>query len=76
MTVKRLAISLDPELADEIRARADAEGISVSAWLADAAQREIRHRGLGELLAREEAERGPVTEQERQDVERLWLASR
>jgi hypothetical protein len=76
MTVKRLAISMDPELADEIRARADAEGISVSAWLADAARREIRHRGLGELLAREEAERGPVTTQERQDVERLWLASR
>ena len=76
MTVRRFAISMEPSLADEVRARADAEGVSVSAWLADAAQREIRHKRLGELLAAEESERGPVTDVERQDVERLWLGSR
>jgi hypothetical protein len=67
---------MDPELAAEIRARADAEGLSVSAWLADAATREIRHIRLGELLAADEQQQGAVTADELADVERLWPVSR
>ena len=49
MTIARLAISVDTDLADRIRDAA--EGGTVSGWLADAAERKLRAQGLLEYLA-------------------------
>lgn len=59
MTVERLAISFDPELAREVRRSAGRE--PVSAWLADAARRKLRAEGLLEAVGEWEKENGEIT---------------
>ncbi len=44
MAVKKITISLDAELAEGIRTAAAREGVNVSAWMAEAAAAELRHR--------------------------------
>lgn len=68
MTVARLAISLDAELAAQIREAAD--GGTVSSWLADAAERKLRAQGLGAVVAEWEAEHGALTPAERRRARR------
>jgi hypothetical protein len=73
MATDRFAISMDSVLAQDIRdaAERDAEG-NVSAWLAQAAARELRRSALQALVAEEEARNGPITEQELAEVDRRW----
>lgn len=62
MTVSRLAISLDADLAERIR---DAAGPgTISGWLADAAERKLRAQGLAEVVAAWEGEHGAFTDAE------------
>ena len=63
MTTSRLAISLDAELAEQIRDAAD--GGTVSGWLADAAERKLQAQGLRDVVADWEAEHGAFTVAER-----------
>ena len=58
MTVERLTVSLESELALAVRAAADADGENVSAWLADAARRRLANRGLRDVVAEWEQEHG------------------
>ena len=58
---ERLTISLDPELAADVRDAAEADSRSVSSWLADAARQRLLTRGLGALLDEWEAENGAFT---------------
>jgi CRISPR/Cas system-associated protein Csm6 len=65
MGAEKLSISLDSELAASVRAAASEQGISVSSWLADAAQAQVqvRQRRLREaldVLASEEGELDPA----------------
>jgi hypothetical protein len=62
MTVTRLAISFDRELARAVRRAA--RGQATSAWLADAARRKLRTQGLLEVVREWEAEHGEITEEE------------
>jgi hypothetical protein len=58
-----LSISLDSDLAASVRAAASEQGVSVSTWLADAAQAQVRQRRLREALdalALEQEELDPV----------------
>ncbi len=73
MTTARLAISVDAELAEQIR---DASGDgTVSGWLADAAERKLRAQGLKNVVADWEREHGPLTPAERRRAHReLGLA--
>ena len=64
MSVERLTVSLDSELADAVRVAANADALNVSAWIAQAASRELASRGLREVLADWEAENGPFTDLE------------
>lgn len=50
MSTQKLSISLEPELAETIRAAAGADGVSVSSWLAEAAADRIRSYRLGRAL--------------------------
>lgn len=70
MTAEKLSISLDVELATTVRAAASERGVSVSTWLADAAQAQVRQRRLGEALDVLDAEFGEMTQDEAQDLVR------
>jgi len=62
MTVARLAISFDQELARAVRRSAGKQ--PTSAWLADAARRKLRHEGLLRVVREWEDEHGDLTRTE------------
>jgi hypothetical protein len=68
MSVARLAVSFDKKLAREVRKAAGAE--ATSAWLADAARRKLRSKGLLSVVGDWEAEHGALTEDELQAIAR------
>lgn len=64
MSVERLTVSLESELAEAVREAANAESLNVSAWMAQAAHRELSSRGLREVVAEWEAAHGSFSEKE------------
>ena len=64
MTVERLTVSLESELAIAVRQAADADEQNVSAWLADAARRQLASRGLRHVVAAWEREHGAFSDDE------------
>lgn len=50
MAVTKLSVSVEEDLARVVRAAAAADGVSVSAWLTDAASDRIRNQFLGEAI--------------------------
>jgi hypothetical protein len=72
MTAERLAISVDPLLSARIRAMADASGASVSAWIADAAERKLKAIAARAALAEYEQEFGTITDEEVELLRREW----
>ena len=68
MTVRKLSISVPPEVEETIKAAAADEGKPVSAWLAEAATEKARAAALHaagraaarELIAEYEQEHGPL----------------
>lgn len=72
MTVQRFAISLDAELARQVRKTAAGEPIS--AWLADAARSKLRAAGLLEAVQGWEAVHGEITLEELRAAERRQRA--
>ena len=74
MTVRKLSISVPPEIEETIKAAAADEGKPVSAWLAEAATEKARAAALhaagraaaDELVAEYESEHGPLPAASRQ----------
>jgi hypothetical protein len=74
MTVRKLSISVPPEIEETIKAAAANEGKPVSAWLAEAATEKARAAALHavgraaarELVAEYESEHGPLPAASRQ----------
>jgi hypothetical protein len=64
VAVERLTVSLESDLADAVRDAAGAESTNVSAWLADAARRQLAARGLHEVVAEWELEHGEFSDAE------------
>ncbi len=64
MTVERLTVSIETELAIAVRDAAEADKQNVSAWLADAARRQLTHRGLRDVVAAWEQEHGAFSDDE------------
>lgn len=64
MSVERLTISLDVELATAVRDAADEDALNMSAWLADAARRRLATRGLADVVAEWESLHGSFTQDE------------
>jgi hypothetical protein len=64
MTVERLTVSIESDLATAVREAADADEQNVSAWLADAARRQLANRGLRDVVAAFEREHGAFTDEE------------
>ncbi len=73
MTVERLAISFDPNLAQEVReAASEAADSNVSAWLADAARLKLRQRNLQQAIQQYESEHGKISDEELADLDVEW----
>jgi predicted transcriptional regulator len=72
MAVRKITISLDPELADDIAELAEHAGSSVSAWLADAARRKARQTAARDAFAAYETECRALTPEEKEAGERFW----
>lgn len=72
MAVDKFTVSFEPDLAKQVRELAEAEGLSVSAWLADAAERRIKRHLARQLLEEYEAEHGEITEEELEEVRKVW----
>jgi antitoxin ParD1/3/4 len=65
MTVK-IAVSLPDELVEQARAAVAAgRAASVSAYVADALREKGRRRTISDWVAEQEAELGPITDEER-----------
>lgn len=64
MPVVKPTISLDPDLYAEMDAAARAEGVSFSAWVAQAGQHWLRRRCLLGLAAEVLAETGGITQEQ------------
>jgi len=64
MASDKLSVSFDPALAATIREAAADEGVSVSQWLAGAAEAKARRRHLRQALDAFAAEHGALTEDE------------
>jgi hypothetical protein len=71
MAVQRLSISVPPELEAQIRAAAQEAGVSVSTWLAQAAEHAAKIQAGQRAIREYEAEEGPLPEQERQEARRF-----
>ena len=68
MPVTKLSVSVEEDLARVVRAAAADEGVSVSAWLTDAASDRIRNRFLGEAITAALAECPDLDEGALQDI--------
>ncbi len=64
MTVERLTVSIESELAIAVREAAEADEQNVSAWLADAARRQLSNRHLRDVVAAWEHEHGAFSDEE------------
>lgn len=62
--VDRFSVTMPPELGEGVRQAAARQGISVSAWLAQAAADRLRNELLGAALDAWESEDGPFAETE------------
>jgi hypothetical protein len=72
--MERLSLSLPEDLAVRIRDAARADGASLSAWLARAAESQLLLRNAARAIAGWELEHGEITAAELAAVERAWQA--
>jgi hypothetical protein len=70
--VQKLAISLPDDLAEQVRAEARREGLPLSQWIAQAAERKVRDAAAREALRLYESEFGPITDDERRAAAAEW----
>lgn len=81
MTVRKLSISVPPEVEETIKAAAAEEGKPVSAWLAEAAAEKARAAALNaagraaarELVADYQSEHGPLPAASRQRARQFLI---
>lgn len=81
MTVRKLSISVPPEVEETIKAAAAEEGKPVSTWLAEAAAEKARAAALNaagraaarELVADYESEHGPLPAASRQRARQFLI---
>ena len=64
----KMAITVDAEVHAAVLRAAEAEGLSVSAWLTEAARKELRRLDGLAAIAEYEAEHGAFTDQELADA--------
>ncbi|HSV66166.1 MAG TPA: hypothetical protein VLJ59_09715 [Mycobacteriales bacterium] len=73
MSAEKLSISLEADLAVTVRAAAAELGVSVSTWIADAAEARVRQRRLREALDALSVEAGGLAVE---DIDQLVAEAR
>ena len=66
----KLAITIDPEIHENILAAAARDGVSVSAWMTTAAREALRRRAGLAAVAEWEKQHGPLTPEEMNEARR------
>lgn len=64
MSVRKVTISIDPELYAAVKADTERKGMSVSSWVSEAAAEKIRQQAWDEYMEAYQAEFGEFTEEE------------
>lgn len=64
MGVRKVTISLDPELYAAVKADTERKGMTVSSWVSEAAAEKLRQQAWDEYMATYQAEQGEFTEEE------------
>jgi hypothetical protein len=72
----KLAITVDPDVHAKVLAAAEAEDVSVSAWMTSAAREALRRREGLAAIAEWEAQHGRLTDQEMREARRRVLGQR
>jgi hypothetical protein len=72
----KLAITVDPEVHAKVIAAAEAEAVSVSAWMTSAAREALRRREGLAAVAEWEAQHGRLSEEEMREARRRVLGHR
>jgi uncharacterized protein (DUF1778 family) len=72
MAVRKISISIDEDVLDDAKACADAEGVSLSAWLVEAARDRAKVLGWERLFREYEEEFGAFTEEELAEAD-AWI---
>jgi len=70
MNVDKMSLSFPPDVGEEMRRAAHRSGMSVSAWVTDAARAKLRREALGAALEDYQAEHGRFTAAEIAEAER------
>ena len=70
----KLAITVDPDVHENILAAATREGVSVSAWMTTAAREALRRRAGLAAVAAWERQHGRLTQEEMDEARRSVLA--
>jgi len=73
VTVRKISISIDADVLEQVRTCAEADGVSVSAWLVEAARDRARLLGWQRLLDDLAEEQGPPTPEEAAAAD-AWMA--
>jgi hypothetical protein len=66
----KLAVTIDPEVHAAVVRLAHADGVSISAWMTEAARKAVRLRDGLTAVAEWEAEHGALTEEEMEAARR------
>jgi len=66
----KLAITIDPDIHEDIRAAAAHDGVSISAWMTAAARRELQRRAGLAAVAQWEKQHGRFTAEEMNEARR------
>jgi hypothetical protein len=72
VAVEKLSLSFEPELAQRTRQAAEASGRSVSAFVAEAVEHQLKLDAGRRLLEEWEAGHGPITDKELERVRERW----
>jgi hypothetical protein len=72
MGVRKITVSLPPDLVESMGMDAEAGGESVSSWVADAIARKLRRKLARAALASFETKHGPLTASDRATARKLW----
>ena len=71
MAVTKISVSLDEDLADQLRRHAEEDGVSTSSLVADALRERLRHLAMLRYLLAAEEQSGPVSADDVEIAERI-----
>ena len=74
MVATKLSVSMDHNLAKQVRREARAAKLKTSTWIAEVIREHLRQNEAKALLQELDAEQGPVLEELVADVRRQWSA--